>query len=508
MMHWLNGSPDREVFSRALEDEPDARATYMKTRMISVYKLPECVRQNLEHVLQSSFDIKLIEQKVNRYLREGNKIAKLQPLIGRTSAAYFSWAGPEAVRYKLVMFVLDSPDAAYSLLTQMDATPLQPYIREAAHARGMFMRYPRGPKLADDDTVGPMVRKAAHSAVDLLVRATIVKDAQELLGAELPPAAFMQLVRASTQPWGVFELKVWRNMAALASHVRGTTPEVTREELGVTLAAFSGSSTPIASYESHRETLGKKLRARLDAVESARSDRGDGDASKSADTGAETSRELVAELLRSRKDLPLSVRQVREHSRSLSALLRKSGIPDLKLIRELLSHHYHPETIVRELRDQLRPERPGRSTPQPSAPLSDLAALPRMPATFIRFYQDTNGRNDVTTWLQQQPLEIQELVNGKLDLIAQGGRGKGLTRGGNETLKGICEWRIKAPKATLRVYYLPAHRETGEITVLMIGHKSEQAEDLKEAHRRAEVVRVQHAAPGEGEARDGHASGQ
>ena len=507
MMHWLTNSPHPEVFSRALENEPDARANYMKTRMISAYKLPECVRQNLEHVLQSSFDIKLIEQKINRYLREGNKIAKLRPLMGHTSAAHFSWAGPEAVRYKLTMYVLDSADSAQSLLTQLDARPLQPYIRDAAHAHGIFMRYPRGTKLADDDTVGPMVRKAAHAAVDLLVRATIVHDAQEHLGAELPPAAFMQLVRASTQPWGVFELKVWRNMSALASHIRGTTPDVTREELGATLASFSGGSSPIASYESHREKLGKKLRARLDAIEAARSDRTPGETSKSAETGAETSRELVAELLRSRNDLALSARQVREHSRSLSALLRKSGIPDLKLIRELLSHHYHPETIARELRDQLRPERPSLSTTQPSVPLSDLAELPRMPEAFIKFYQDANGRNDVTTWLQQQPLEIQELVNSKLELIAQGGRGKGLTRGGNETLKGICEWRIKAPKATLRVYYLPAHRETGEITVLMIGHKSDQAEDLKEAYRRAEAVRVQRAGLGEGESREGDASG-
>jgi hypothetical protein len=111
-----------------------------------------------------------------------------------------------------------------------------------------------------------------------------------------------------------------------------------------------------------------------------------------------------------------------------------------------------------------------------------------MPEAFIKFYQDENDRSDVTTWLQQQSAEIQDLINGKLDLIAQGGRGKGLTRGRNDGTKGVCEWRVKAPNATLRIYYLPAQRDTGEITVLLIGTKANQTEDLAEATRRARSV--------------------
>ena len=482
-LEWL-GTVSAATVASAINDEPGARDKYMRQRALSVRLLPPFVNRAVERTLYGSCNYKEVQKQFKREYSGLYPGPVITYVTSKKCLEPIHHELVEEIRLVLKSFTIRNVHQGERLLAAMRHTTLSDVIiggmLEGRHTPGL-------PFLADK-VMGPVGQQTAQAVLNLLVKATVLKDAQDHLGARLPEAAFMHILRTIDGPWTLFCSKLWKNMTSLSGHVRGAFPDMLPDELGSLLGTFLNSSAPIQDFENYLFSLSRKVRSRLESAQAARKERESVADVLSVDAAGVTSRQEVEGLLHAHSRHELSGSQLQEYGRALASLLRKSGVAEPKILQNLLEQGYHPETISREFRSQLRPHFPLTAAHQAQLPLADVPELPRMPEAFIKFYQDENDRSDVTTWLQQQSAEIQDLINGKLDLIAQGGRGKGLTRGRNDGTKGVCEWRVKAPNATLRIYYLPAQRDTGEITVLLIGTKANQTEDLAEATRRARSV--------------------
>lgn len=484
-------------FDPVINDEPGARERYVGKRVISLLILPPFVKDAVEQTLQLSFNHKEVERQFKREYSGRTPGRLIDRATDRKALQLFREELAIEIKGSMRNFTFRNFHHGEKWLADMRQMPLQDVIIEEIvkpHST------PGVPFIADK-VLGPVGQRMAQAVLELLSKATVVDDAQHHLGANLPKEAFMHIVRTIDEPFALFRSKLWRNMTALAGHVKSAFPDVSRHELGSILGTFLNSSAPVQDFENYLFSLSRKVRGNRDSGQTTVTGSGSVNDGAPVDATRVMSREDVEELLQAHSRHELSGSQVGEYGRTLAALLRKSGLGDPKVLQDLLSQGYHPETISRELRLQLRPNLPPAAAKQ--LPLADLPELPQMPEAFIKFYQDENGRSDVTTWLQQQSTEIQELINSKFDLLVEGGRGKGLTRGRNEGTKGVCEWRVKAQNATLRIYYLPAQRDSGEITVLLIGSKANQREDLAEATRRAQSVIQRRGVEGEDADGDG-----
>jgi hypothetical protein len=479
----------------------DQRITYKCTRLCSLSFLPVEFRTEASQFCNQYLNKDYIKRALKLASADNSEIPKKNVVYAETLIDYIRRSSFDAVSRCTSQFTfwISFKDSALGALLY---SPYSPVLTDFLQRKHNFGSSPCGifygsPRFENDTFLGPLIRELTEKIVTLTVNGTILADALKSIHVSFGGLDMLCLCKQYPDIWQFFETRHWRNMVALSEHIQSLHPGIDEGELSSFVTSFYKSKYPIEEFTDYRQRLKAKIasrRATSNSRQSVNPEFGTKSLpSESNNTPLPTHdfEPVIKEHLTSVNPFGLTPQQISKYARNLAKLANLLGMKDCTPIQELIKQEYHPESVSRELRSQLRP----RSSPAqrtegqlPYETVDSSSVQNSVPTPYISHYCDENGRDLITEWLKEHPKEIAALVQEKLDLIRQGARSKSVTSIRHDKSFGLQECRILCHNAALRVYFLPKQRETGEIKVLLIGDKRDQVTDIDEAMKRAAYI--------------------
>lgn len=387
-----------------------------------------------------------------------------------------------------------------TIIESLGKGPLSPilsnFLGEHCHHKAALLGGITGTHYFENDIhLGPSIRELTEKIVTLTANGIIFADAIKSLGMTLSGSEMLSFCKQHQDMWHFFETRYWRNMVALTEHIQILLPGIDDHELGSFVSTFYKSKYPVEEFTHYQERLKVKIDSRRKLQNSPQKEKTrEINTSLSSESESLLSHGIqtaIEHQLTSCNPFGLSQQEIAKYARNLSKLTLRLRMQDATSVLELLEQGYHPESVSRELRSQLRPRSAHSENNEDrvtTAKCDTLSTTITTPTPYISHYCDEHGYDCIDDWMKNHPKEITTLVQEKLDLIRQGARSKSVSSIRHDKTFGLQECRILCPNAALRVYFLPKHRETGEIKVLLIGDKREQLTDIDEAMKRAARV--------------------
>jgi hypothetical protein len=508
------GRVSRGTLRAALEGQNAARITYDHERRLTVTRLPEEVKGVIlarlskwcsEHAFKKALAVYMMDlfgdlkhepgraKKVS--LRKALEQVDVSQIPGMLGGWGLQFVGSPAIG-RQVAENLPLHHLCYPVIA----------VANTLKDHALSVCSPIGPERAKIEALNPAdhsrlvllekpLRAIVVQVVELITRGVVLADASMVTGIKLPGSTLRKLLNIDgSDYWAMFDGKLWRGISCLTKHVRTELPGIAAQELGIIAARFAEAGDPVSDYQRWRSDISERIRTTVESrIPSSSTSSPSVPHERAPNMGGILRPNQLRADLRSRLS---QQNEVERYLDTLMTLIGKVGDESGELVLRSLKHGDHPESIARELRNALRDryrelrKKPvtsdrnetsstdGHTLLKPSAPLN------------IEFYRSPDGRHSAEDWFSTVDLSTANQVRVKISELSAGLTGKSLktthlTRGGSNA-HGLFELRIQLNNATLRVYYLPPDRSTNTIVVLLIGTKTDQRDDVREAARRAD----------------------
>jgi hypothetical protein len=347
----------KRYLARAVCGDGSAWAEYEKRRTINILYLPRSVQAECVRIGRSYYDegVKSFEKLISRasagavLSEERNRPRDTRPHVKfRLAYDVQPFGGSEVLALKLHSH--DSILDTRREISQLEASRMRslPIASDRIRVGENGAIYAPPPAFTlEDSHLGKYVSRARSEIFQLTVKARILYDYLELVGAVLPSSAFMRLILRNQAPASLVRSSELNKLVGFDRFLLKTTPSLSKSERVTLIHAYENSADPISHFHQAQAAFQDRVRRRTQEggeksqpVSAQRSE-------TSRTPLADRRKEIRAWLLE--RQYELGDEAINLYARCIDSLAQKTGESPAGL-RSLIAASNNPVEVVQALR--------------------------------------------------------------------------------------------------------------------------------------------------------------